>query len=185
MSNTRKALDPVEAAAASYLGNEKILDQDLVDSPNPTPRPKLNPFSLARPKPRTVTLQLVDDDDNNLVMDITLRSLDQAEAIRCAEIGELFIQKYLGDEHTRPQMTFPLVGGQRVQLSRLLIQTGVVLSKMQVSSNPDLLYTVEDFIALSVTAPNLYQKLGTEMAKLMRKDDGPKNDSLMADTEAW
>lgn len=127
---------------------------------------KINPFSLTRPKRKTATKTFKDSNHPEVELTITLRSLDQAEANACLEMASAFITRYVGTPEEPAEMAFPMVGGEPVQMSANLVQIACFLYLSQTSDNELERYSVEDFIAFSVTMPDIWrdlQKFVTEL----------------------
>ena len=127
---------------------------------------KINPFTLTRPMSKSVEKEYTDPTQPDVVIKLKLKSLDVAEIIACSEIVDVYVARYMGDGETVPTTLFPLVGGQKVALSKLLLQQAVMLASMQ--DRTENYYTVEDFVALSVTMPNAWVELSKSMTELQK-----------------
>lgn len=120
-----------------------------------TPQPtKVNPFELKRPARKTVTKTYTDPQNPDVEIAMSFRSLDQAEMLLVLEQAEDAVAKYMGTADT-PPMAFPPVDGQPVQMSQSLINNSAVLATMETTRQ----YSLEDFIALSVTMPHAYGEM--------------------------
>lgn len=115
-----------------------------------------------------------------ICFDLTMQALDKPRQIQAEELAGDLITKYIGfpDEDTAkaiaPTDTFPahIEGGDPLVLSDLLLRRAANLFSMyQPPANEEEAFTVEEFIQLSATSPEIWDALLEFRNDLVQKAD--------------
>lgn len=137
---------------------------------------KPDPFARMRPK-RKVWGPKEFVEEEGISISLCLRALDVPEQAAAIERIDQLARLYLGDEDEKtPGIPFPPVGGEVIQVSKPLIQMAVWLEAMQVEHEESVTYNAEQWIAVSVTMPNIWRQVQAAVKAVQRDDkDALKN----------
>lgn len=134
---------------------------------------KLNPFLLSRPK--RVYEKISMTASNGQLFEITLRSLDKPAEHRKNDVWFRLVLKYVAPEERSVEFPsehmvhkysgFPAIGdpitgmAETIEVSESLAQNASKIFVMQVQASNGDVYSPEEIIALSVTSPEIWDKL--------------------------
>jgi len=128
---------------------------------------KVNPFGLKRPEHRRETRTFTDPDQPGVELTFTLRTLDGAEMMIATEEAQGQIETWVTGNRDRPASQFPFVDGQPVQMTEGLCTACQFLAAMQCPDDPHERYSFNELVALSVTAPMAWSRIGEWMQALL------------------
>jgi hypothetical protein len=128
---------------------------------------KVNPFGLKRPPRKPETREFTDPDQPGEVFTFTLRKLDGAETMVTTEESQEQIETWVTGSRDRPASQFPFVDGQEVKVTEALCLACQMLWAMQCPVDKNERYTFMDLVAMSVTAPTAWSRIGEWMQSIL------------------
>lgn len=131
---------------------------------------RIDPFALPV-KARKQKRYKFTDDATGTVLEITFRALGPAGQLRVFDVAETLKAKYM----TRKQM-FPPVGGQPVDVSETLFRSAGMFYCMTVPDENERPYTPEDFVAMSVSLPDIWVQMADAVADLNSEEEEEGNE---------
>lgn len=132
---------------------------------------KVSPFSLKRPQRPVKTVTLEDPLQPGAVLHLQLRAMDAIDFHKSEELAMAGKVKYL----SRDAEPFPILQGDLIEVTASLIDSAASLCCMQVGPEENR-YSLEEWIAIAATMPNVWQSLGGVSDVLTR--EGPLGKSL-------
>ena len=154
MSTTRKIQKEIEASQIETLE---------------VPLTKVNPFTLKVPEAKAITKEFTDESNPDVKLILKLKRLDPAEAAACLEMAEVYCNDYIGTPDG-PTPTPLMVGTKRIVMSKALIHFAIMLNAMQVTPPKGTPYSIEDFLAISVTMPEAWGQMLVTLDELYKKE---------------
>lgn len=114
---------------------------------------RISPLSLTRPERPAKVFKLADSNQPGVVFEVKLRSLDAVTMHLSEQIAKETIAKY-------SELPFPPLMGDQLELSDELIRAAATLMCMQVPTDNEEPYCIEELIALAATMPEVWNQLG-------------------------
>lgn len=116
---------------------------------------RIDPFTLPRKPAKAFTKSFADPDVPGQELELTIRRLDLPQQMAALDAVEAQAAKYIDGEDGAAPIPV-VVGGEQVEVSRVLLTQCVFLERMQTAPAGER-YGVLDWIALSVTMPTAYE----------------------------
>jgi hypothetical protein len=121
---------------------------------------RINPLHLPRPVRQVFHREIVDGDQTS---DFWLRALDTTQQFAALGVAKDKVRLYITGDDKTPAYPFPPVGGEAVEgLTADMMETVAFVYAMQSdvtatgSPVPDVPYTFEEMVALSLTRPRMW-----------------------------
>lgn len=146
---------------------------------------RIDPFAGVRSEPVIETKEFTDPRHTGKTLTLTLKGMESDEASVVADDTEELCARYLPPGHPDGDrlreaygieyVEFPYVGGRPVKASRTLLNNASTLYAMQQAQGKESPYSIEEFIALSVTWPSAWREVcswANELNRRTREQEG-------------
>lgn len=136
---------------------------------------RFDPFTLPRKPAKSFTRMFTDPDVPDRELEITIRRLDLPQQMASIDAVESLAEKYIDGEDGMLPIPIP-VGGEPVEVSRVLLQQCCFLERMQTAPVGER-YGLLEWIALSVTMPAAFQAASKWAMKIQKAGGDLPNES--------